>query len=194
MDTSFPLDEKYLNHLGEEEIAQLAAIMKYRTAAKNEVLVPPDKPVKDVYYIQKGIVRLFMMDENGREINTHLAWDGMFISSYYSLINNKLSDESVIAISPCELFHFNYDHLEALFDSYPKVERLGRVLAEEAFSCLAERGRMLQTMTAKDRYLYLMKTIPREIFLQIPMQDIASFLGIAPGSLSRIRNEFLHIC
>lgn len=194
MPHQFPIPEKYLNYLGDEEVKQLALLMKYRSAAKNEMLIQAEKPVKDVFYIHKGIVRLFMYDENGQEINTHLAWDGMFITSYYSLINNKLSDESLIALTPCELYHFSYDQLAALFDLYPKVERLGRILAEEAFSCLAERGRMLQTMTAKERYLHLMKSIPAEIFLHIPMQDIASFLGIAPGSLSRIRSEFLHIC
>lgn len=180
--------------MGEEELHQLSSIMKDKSAAKNEVLVRADKPVKDVYYIHKGIVRLNMADERGRDFNTHLAWDGMFITSYYSLIKNQLSDESVTAVTPCELYHFQYSQLAALFDPYPKVERLGRILAEEAFSCLAERGRMLQTMTAKERYLHLMEKIPIEIFRNIPMQDIASYLGIAPGSLSRIRNESLHIC
>lgn len=194
MQPSIPIDQKYLSYLGSEEITMLMSIMKYRKVAKNEIFIDQGKPVKDVYYIQKGIVRLFLPDESGREINTHLAWDGMFITSYYSLIKNKLSDESVMAVTPCDLFHFRYDSLVALFDSYPKVERLGRILAEEAFSCLAERGRMLQMMTAKERYLHLIKTIPLEIFRNIPMQDIASYLGIAPGSLSRIRNEFLHIC
>ena len=194
MQPAFPINQSYLSHLGEEELAQLSSIMEYRTAAKNEILVPAGKPVKDVYYIHKGIVRLFLFDESGREINTHLAWDGMFITSYYSLIKDQLSDESVIAVTSCELYHFSYASLAALFDPYPKVERLGRILSEEAFSCLAERGRMLQTMTAKERYLHLMNSIPMEIFRNIPMQDIASYLGIAPGSLSRIRNEFLHIC
>lgn len=194
MQPDFPIHEYYLSHLGQEEVKQLASIVRYRGAVKNEMLINIGKPVKDIYYIHKGLVRLYMPDESGREINTHFAWDGMFITSYYSLINNKLSDEAVVAITDCELYHFNYHKLAALFDPYPKVERLGRILAEQAFSCLAERGRMLQTMTAKERYLHLMKTIPTEVFQNIPMQDIASYLGIAPGSLSRIRNEFLHIC
>ncbi len=194
MHAHLPVNHKYLSNLGEEELHQLFSILSSRIVAKNEVLIPAGKFVKDVFYIKKGIVRLFLPDQNGKEINTHLAWDGMFITSYYSLIHKKPSDESVVAVTPCELYHFNYASFSALFDPFPKVERLGRILAEEAFSCLAERGRMLQTMTAKERYLYLMQTIPPEIFLHIPMQDIASYLGIAPGSLSRIRSEFLHIC
>ena len=194
MAQAFPVHHKYLSQLGEEELEQLALLMKYKTAAKNEVLIAAGKAVKDVYYVKKGIVRLSLPDEKGKEVNIHLAWDGMFISSYYSLINNQISDESVIAITPCELLQFPYEGLAALFDPYPKVERLARILAEEAFVCLAERVRMLQTMTATERYLHLMKSIPAEVFLQIPLKEIASFLGIAPGSLSRIRNEFLHIC
>lgn len=194
MDQLLPIHHKYSNLLGEEELRQLATLMKYKTASKNEVLIPVGKTVKDVFYIKKGIVRLALPDESGKEVNTHIAWEGMFISSYYSLINNKLSDESVIAITECELLHFPYEELATLFDPFPKIERLARILAEEAFVCLAERGRMLQTMTASERYYHLMKTIPAEIFLNIPLQEIASYLGIAPGSLSRIRNEFLHIC
>lgn len=194
MDLHFPIHESFLDILGEEEIALLASIVKFRRAERNDLLIHTGKPVKDIFYIHKGLVRLYMPDESGREINTHFAWDGMFITSYYSLINNKLSDEAVVAITDCELYHFSYHQLAALFDPYPKVERLGRILAEQAFCCLAERGRMLQTMTAKERYLHLLKTIPTEVFQNIPMQDIASYLGIAPGSLSRIRNEFLHIC
>ena len=194
MEQAFSIHHKYLNQLGEEELKQLASLMKYKSAGKNEVLIPAGKAVKYVFYVKKGIVRLSFPDKGGKEVNTHLAWDGMFISSYYSLINNRISDESVITITPCELLQFPYEGLVALFDPYPKVERLARILAEEAFVCLAERVRMLQTMAASERYHHLMKTIPAEVFLNIPLQEIASFLGIAPGSLSRIRNEFLHIC
>lgn len=117
MQPSFPIHQKYLSHLGEEEIDQLSSIMQYRTAAKNEILIHAGRHVKDVYYIQKGLVRLFMLDESGSEINTHLAWDGMFITSYYSLINNKLSDEAVAAITACELFHFTYVRMRAWLPS-----------------------------------------------------------------------------
>lgn len=194
MESFFLKQPKYRNHLGEEEMKQLASIVQFRTAGKNEVLVPCGKPVKEVFYIQKGFVRLMMPDENGKEINTHLAWDGMFITSYYSLINQQVSDESVVTITDCALYHVRYEQMEALYDSFPRLERLGRIIAEEAISCLAERGCMLQSMTAKERYLHQMNTMPPEIFLTIPLQDIASYLGIAPGSLSRIRNEILHIC
>ncbi|MFN6944671.1 MAG: Crp/Fnr family transcriptional regulator [Cytophagaceae bacterium] len=191
---AIPINQKYLSHLGPEEMELIFSVAEHREVKKSEVIIHAHKPVKDVFYIHKGIVRLFMLDENGREVNTHIAWEGMFITSFYSLINNKPSDESVIAVNDCELFHFPYEFLSGMFDRFPKVERLGRILAEEAFSCQFERVRMMQTMTAKKRYQYLMESIPKEIFMQISMQDIASYLGIAPGSLSRIRNEFLHIC
>lgn len=194
MELLLPIDDKYLKYLGQEEIHHLISMMKFRKANKNEVLIPPQKPVKHLFYIQKGIVRLFLPDESGREINTHLAWDGMFITSYYSLIKDQLSDESVVAVTECELYQFSHNSLISLTEAYPKVERLRRFLAEEAFSCLAERGRMLQILSAKERYLYFMKNTPPDVLLQIPLQEIASFLGIAPGSLSRIRNEFLHNC
>lgn len=193
MQAVFPVQHKFLQLLGEEEISRLSALMDFRFAQKNEVLIPVGKPVKDVFYIKKGIVRSFLPDESGREINIHLAWEGMFVTSFYSRINNRHSDESVVAITPCELYHFTYDGLASLFDPYPKVERLARLLAEEAFSCLGDRVRFLQTLSAKERYLQLMGTIPAHIFLNIPLQELASYLGIAPGSLSRIRNEFLHI-
>ncbi len=194
MQPLFPLHPKYLNHLGAEEIVLLSSLVKHRLATKNEKLIHAGKPSKEVFYIHKGILRLYMPDEKGREVNTHLAWEGMFLTSYYSLINNKISDEAAVALTDCELYQFDYDNLVALYDTYPKIERLGRLLAEESFSCLVERGRMLQTMTAKERYLHFMQTMPVEVFRAIPLQEIASYLGIAPGSLSRIRNEFLHIC
>ncbi|WMJ74174.1 Crp/Fnr family transcriptional regulator [Cytophagaceae bacterium ABcell3] len=190
MQASLPIQSKYLNFLGPEEKELLFAQAAQLHAKKGDAIIVPGKPVKDVFYIQKGIVRLYMTDEGGREINTHLAWEGMFITSLYSLINNKPSDESLMAVTDCELLHFPYSFISSMFDRYPKVERLAKMLVEEAFSCQFERIRMMQAMTAKKRYSHLMESMPNEVFLKVPMQDIASYLGIAPGSLSRIRNEF----
>ncbi|MFN3402556.1 MAG: Crp/Fnr family transcriptional regulator [Cytophagaceae bacterium] len=189
---SLPVNPIYLSFLNDEDVQVISSLISYKQVKKNTILISRDKPVNDVYYVQKGIVRLFMVNQEGEEINTHFAWNGMFITSFYSLINNKPSDEAVIAITDCELYHFRYQDLAALFDKHPKIERLGRILSEEAFCCLAERSRMLQTLTAGERYLHMMENTPKEFFLQISLQDIASYLGIAPGSLSRIRNEFLH--
>ena len=194
MEPPFPIPEKYLSHLGDEELSELSSILQFRRVLKNKVLIEAGKPVKDVYLVKEGVLKSIIVDEKGREVNTHMAWNGMFITAYYSLINRKPADESVVSITNSELFFFSYKKFSSLFDKYPKIERLGRINAEEAFSCYADRGRMLLTMTAKERYSHFMQTTPSQIFQHIPMQDIASYLGIAPGSLSRIRNELLHIC
>lgn len=194
MHSIFEIDEKYRSLLGQAEAEVLMPLMQPCAFDKNAALIPAGQRVKDVFYIRKGIVRLFMPDERGKEVNTHIAWDGMFITSLFSFLNDKISDECVVTVTPCELLRINFDKLLLLYDQYPKIERLARYLVEEAFCCLACRGRMLQTMTARERYQHFMDTTPKEVFFNIPLQEIASFLGIAPGSLSRIRNGFLHTC
>jgi CRP-like cAMP-binding protein len=180
--------------LGPEELAFLATIVKEEFVPKDKILVDLNVAVKEVFFIEKGIVRLFYLNEKGEEMNTHFAWDGMLITSYYSLLKQQPSDECLKTLTDCHLFRAPYSAFVESFDRFPRIERMTRVAAEQSFLCTAERSRYLQTLVARDRYEKFLKSTPLHIFQQMPLLHIASYLGIAPGSLSRIRNEFLHIC
>ena len=98
-----------------------------------------------------------------------------------SLINIK-------AIEDSEILVIKQKDLNAIYFKIPKIERLGRILTEQAFIKFVEQTIDFQTLTAKDRYENLLKCHP-EIFRRVQLYHIANYLGIAPKSLSRIRKE-----
>ena len=80
--------------------------------------------------------------------------------------------------------------MQQLYLDIPKFERFGRIMAENAFLGVRKRSEMLENQTAEERYLSLMKERPK-VFERIPQHYIASYLGIKPPSLSRIRKRIL---
>ncbi len=81
--------------------------------------------------------------------------------------------------------------LQQLYIDIPKFERFGRLMAENAFLGIRRRNEMLENQTAEERYLNLMKDRPK-VFERIPQHYIASYLGIKPPSLSRIRKRIFN--
>ena len=125
----------------------------------------------------------------GKEINTYFACDNQFISSFSSFINRTPSFEILETIEDSVVLELSYNALTKLYLESRKFEKLGRILAEKNYLCILDRTFLMQTKTAKEKYLDFIKTNDKKILQKVPQHQIASFLGIAPESLSRVRRE-----
>ncbi len=141
-----------------------------------------------LYFIETGLLRTYYLLD-GKEINTYFACDKQFISTYSSFISQTISYEILETIEDSIVYELSYQNLVALYKESSKFEKLGRIIAEKNYLCVLERTLSMQTKTAKQRYLDFIKNYDKKIVQRIPIHQIASFLGIAPESLSRIRKE-----
>lgn len=126
--------------------------------------------------------------KNGDEVTIHFAFEGHWVNNNLSRLNNSPSMISIKAIEDAEVLIIKQSVISELYLQIPKIERLGRILTEQAFVKFVEQTIDFQILSAKERYENLLKTHP-EIFQKVQLYHIANYIGIAPKSLSRIRKE-----
>lgn len=153
-----------------------------------EVIVRQGNVATSIYYVARGLLRTYHL-KDGKEINTYFACDGQFISTYSSFITQTPSFEYLETIEDSIIYSLSFHMLTALYGRSSKFEKLGRILAEKNYLCVLDRTMAMQTKTAKEKYLDFMKSYDKKIVQRVPQHQIASFLGMAPESLSRIRKE-----
>jgi CRP-like cAMP-binding protein len=140
---------------------------------------------KSMVIVYKGGLRYYSRGEKG-DYTIGFAFEGEWIGDYESFLLQSPSPDFIEALEDCELFTLSYADMQALYQHSQRFERFGRIIAEKLFIDVAKSKRNLMIQSAEDRYLELLATQPH-IFERLPQHLIASYLGIQPQSLSRIR-------
>jgi len=157
---------------------------------KNHIIEAAGGIPKYLYFVVSGYVRLFYTDENGTDVTTHLNCPPGFITSYFSFINQTASRENVASITACDVLRISKSNLDNLFRESAAMKDFSITVFEQSLAYNETRANELATLTAEQRYKKLMMTYPG-ILQRVPVQYIASFLGIKPESLSRIRRQLI---
>jgi len=180
------LDE--LIGLTDIEWVNFSAKLKKKSIKAKELIIKEGRIANNLYFIESGLLRTYHLQE-GKEINTYFACDTQFIPVFSSFISRTASFETLEAIEDSIVCELSYHALADLYLESSKFEKLGRILAEKNYLCVLDRTYTMQTKTAKQKYLDFIKTYDKKITQRDPQHQIASFLGIAPESLSRVRKE-----
>lgn len=157
---------------------------------KNCIIEEEGKVPAYLYFVVSGFVRLFHYNEKGDEVTTHINCPPGFITAYINFSNQTRSDENLECITECELLRITRSDLDLLIQQTPSFKDFSIYVFQQSLSYNEKRSRELVTLTAEQRYLKLMNEQP-EILHHVPMQYIASFLGMNPKSLSRIRKKII---
>jgi len=155
---------------------------------KNRVIEEEGKVPQHLYFVISGFVRLFHYNDKGDEVTTHINCPPGFITSYSNFANQSKSDENLECISECELLRITKSDLDLLIQESSAFKDFSFLVFQQSLSYNEKRAKELATLTAEQRYLKLMDEHP-ELLHNVPMQYIASFLGMNPKSLSRIRKQ-----
>lgn len=157
---------------------------------KNRVIEEEGRIPGYLYFIVSGFVRLFHYNDKGEEVTTHINCPPGFITSYANFVGQKKSDENLECITECELLRITKTDLDLLIQQSPAFKDFSILVFQQSLSYNEKRSKELATLTAEQRYVKLMKEHP-EVLHNVPMQYIASFLGMNPKSLSRIRKQII---
>lgn len=142
-----------------------------------------------VYFLSQGIVKGYQ-NINGKTIIEHLIDEDNFFSSIDSFMNETPSIDYFETVTDCKVLRISKPELNLLNESYPNWKTIVDFIFNEHLVCKMERVRDFQTLTAKQRYLKFIEKTPN-LALKVSIENIASFLGMEPQSLSRIRNEIV---
>jgi len=176
--------------LEEEEWKQFCGYFKCIELKKNDYFLKEGQVCDYVGFVNKGALVYFKMLDSGTEVTTDFAFENDWVTNNQSRLSNSPSLINIKAIETTEMLVVKNQDLSNIYIQLPKIERLGRILIEQAFVRITQQSIDLQLLSAKERYEQLLLKSP-EIIQRAPLYHIANYLGIAPKSLSRIRKEIL---
>jgi len=176
-----------LTPISDEEADIISSMMERKTFKKNSLILTAGEVENYIYFIESGIVR-FWVEKDEKEISSAFVFEGSFFSSYPSFLTQKRSMWNIQTITPTVLWCISYSNLQRIYKQISVGERLGRLVAEHLATMLFYREASLLMETPKERYLKLFSEHPR--FIQsIPLKYLASYIGVTPQALSRIRKR-----
>ena len=176
--------------LSDEELLTFCNAFEFKRLKKDEFFLKEGQVCNFVGFVNLGVLVYFKNTANGDEITTDFAFEGEWVNNNQSRLTNMPSTINIRAIEDTEIFIIKQQDLTELYLHMPKIERVGRILMEQAYLKIVEQTIELQILSAKERYENLIKKHPK-IFQRVQLYHIANYLGIAPKSLSRIRKELL---
>lgn len=138
-------------------------------------------------FIQRGIIRFYIPREEN-DLTFAFAFDGQFVSAYDSFLTRQPSSYRVETLSSTVLWRLTYDDLQTIYRDSDIGQTIGRLSGEDLFLKKSERELSLLSETAEQRYLNLLTDQP-DLIRNIPLKYIASYIGITPQALSRIRRR-----
>jgi CRP-like cAMP-binding protein len=152
---------------------------------KNTVIQDVGQTCKTIYFIKRGVARIYYFKED-LEITESFAFENNLLARVESLFRNKPSKKAIQLLEDSELIAINANLLFRLYDQFPEIERLLRLIFESAYVDTVNRIETIQFQSAEERYQMLLNE-SSDVIKRVPLKYIASYLGITPVSLSRIR-------
>lgn len=155
---------------------------------KNEHLLVQGQTANAYYIIEQGLVRFYVIDYNGNEITTQFTCENEIANDVSSLFQRIPSVQNIQAVTDAVVWKIDFNDFQHLYHSMDSVREWGREWMSAQLFQSQQRSVEMITQSASSRYLQLLEHKP-QIIQQAPLKQIASYLGIADTSLSRIRKE-----
>ena len=177
-----------LSKLDVDDVKLIKSLFHFEHYPKDEPIIRVGDIADKAYYIISGYMKYYKLLESGDDLIIHLYAPDNFAASLDSFFKEERSKEELTCISDCYLFSISKTDLEILFSTNEKWGTFGRKLMETFLIEKEERIIDKISLTAQQRYIKLIETNPG-IVQNVPIKLIASFIGVKPESLSRIRKQ-----
>ncbi|HNF47993.1 MAG TPA: Crp/Fnr family transcriptional regulator [Chitinophagales bacterium] len=178
-----------INFLSAKEWSTLIQFGQLKSFKKGENFITANQINTKIAFILKGGFRFFYL-KNETEITCLFAFENDMIGSFECNILKQPCTQTIQALEDSDVFIIDYKDLESLYDKSQKFEKVGRIILEHYMAFLQLRITSYLLDTPEERYLRLIHETP-DLLNRVPLQHIASFIGVTPVSLSRIRKRIL---
>jgi len=186
---------KYINKvtastISDEEFGFLEEAFSLKHVKKKQFLLHEGSICKYMAFIAKGAMRQYMVDEKGTEHIVRFGIEGWWMSDRESFASLTPSRYTIEAVEDCDLLVTTNEKITRLKDHSPLFVKLGHVLDEKSYIASQKRIEATISYTAEEKFLYLMDNNP-EFLHRFPQNMLASYLGLTPETLSRVRKQLL---
>ncbi len=173
-----------------EKVNIISEKFEYLEITKNKLIISENKLPKNLFILEKGFIRSYISDKEKKEVTTNIFSPITYVNDVIAFFKQQAANENFQTLTSCKLWKMSFEEVQKNFHSIPEFRELGRMMLINNYSNLKERMLGMIKDSAEERYLKLIKQNP-EIFENVSLKIIASFLGITDSSLSRIRKKKL---
>lgn len=180
---------KYVE-LNDEQVQLVLDNIKPITLKKKSYLLEEGQICSSLYFVEKGCLRFFFINDKGTEQITQFAIENWWIADYMSFDTQSPSQFYIQAIENTEVYAFDCHNQEKVFSQLPQLERYFRLVLHRAYSAAQLRMKYLYDFTKEESYQHFITRFP-EFVQRIPQYMLASYLNLTPEYLSEIRKNIL---
>lgn len=174
-----------IGNFSDEEVAAIESAGIPKRAPAKATLFTASAPFLKLWFITEGMMRTYRIIE-GEDYTFFFFTKNDFAVDYESFLTEEQSPLFFEALVDTTYLEFSKPTILALYDRFPRFEKVGRIMAERAYLSATERLKQFQAGDLETRYKNLLSRDP-ELFQKIPQYHIASYLGVKPQSLSRLK-------
>ncbi|MGN6602429.1 MAG: Crp/Fnr family transcriptional regulator [Ginsengibacter sp.] len=174
--------------LTDDEIVGALSYFKRRCVKRKDYILRAGEVCRERAYINKGCFRRYMIDDHGKEVIINFGFEEWWVGDLESFQNHRPGIYYVQAMEDSEVFCINEENLHLLYKAIPKFYEFDYRKIENSHYAMLKRLAMMQSSSPEEKYLSLLEKYP-QILQRIPLHYIASYLGMEPESLSRLRKR-----
>jgi len=180
---------KQFPHYTPQVFEAVRPFLSYKKLLTGDYFIREGKICRHIAFVEEGLLRVFYLN-GGKEITNCFCKEHTITTSYTSLITRKASDLAIQAVEPTTLIVLPNSALQKLYETDLFWQQLGRTAAENEYVTTENHRRFLQDLTAIERYKQILEQ-DGELLQRVPLTYLASYLQIAPETLSRIRKKLI---
>jgi CRP-like cAMP-binding protein len=174
--------------LTDDEVAFFTSLLKHRKIRKRQYLLQAGDVNIYENFVTKGCLRAYTVDAQGEEHIAMFGLEGWWISDLYSFLTNTPATQNIDALEDSEVFSIERSDLDSLYEKVPKFNKFFLKLLQNAFVAHQRRILAAISQTAEEQYINFVTKYP-SIEQRVPQHQIASYLGLSPETISRIRKN-----
>lgn len=170
-----------------EDLNALEAALVVKEIKKGEYLVKEGHVCRNVSFVNYGLLRIYYQVD-GKDFSIGFVSKGDYTSEYESFLTRAPAAQNIEALADSQVVDLNYDSMQQLYKSHPVFQEFGRKIAEFLFIMLNRRNTALLVLSPEERYRQMIENNP-SLMQQVPQYMLASYIGVTPEHLSRIRRK-----
>jgi len=156
---------------------------------KRQFLLQEGDVCRDLAFVEKGALYSYTVDSKGNQHVIRFAFEGWWMANLHSFFTGKPTRLNIEVLEECELLMLDRENHEKLLDEVPAYERYHRIIVQNAYVAIQQRVENALGLTAEEKYERLIEQNP-EFLNRVPLNLVASYLGVTPETLSRVRANF----